>query len=204
MNNNFTPTVIKYFDGETKIYEDLTKIDYYTIKNQTLVSGVKIGNSVNEIMQGAFFDCSNAKYITIPDSVVILGKRCFAACEEIRSIELPIHIKTIGEEAFSYCKKLNTIVLSDGLGTISEGMFSYCRNLESLTIPKSVTHIENYAFFSCLSLAKIICLSETSPILLGNYIFFNFPENGTLYYPKGSDYSIWKCRLPKGWELIEI
>lgn len=204
MDNNITPTIIKYFDGEVKIYENLTKIGSYIVENKKLVSGVKIGNSVKEISEAAFCGCSNAKYITIPDSVISIGKRCFEFCQKIKSIELPIHTKIIKVRAFSYCENLNTIILPDDLETISSGILGYCRHIKQLTIPNSVKYIEGYAFFGCASLNKIICLSETSPTFQGFMIFYNMPENGTLYYPKGSDYSLWKRRLPGGWKLIEM
>ena len=204
MENNFTPTIIKYVNGDVKIYENLTKIDNNTIENKYMISGVKIGNSVKFINHGAFFGCSNAKYITFPDSVVKIENRSFEFCKKIKSIELPIHTKIIGVRAFSRCENLNTIILPDDLETISAGLFSYCKQIKHLTIPKSVKYIEGYAFFGCESLNKIICLSETSPTFEGFMIFYNMPENGTLYYPKGSDYAVWKDRLPDGWKLIEI
>lgn len=107
----------------------------------------------------------------------------------------------------------NTNIIPEGVEII--GITSLVRNNEitELTLPKSLKTIDAMAILNCMSLTKITSLAKIAPTL-GEIAFgvvngeisesFAMSPTGTLYYPKGSDYSSWVGQLPSGWNFVEI
>ena len=70
--------------------------------------------TVTEITASAFASTENAKSkltgtLTIPDSVVKIGKSAFLGCKALESITLPAGLTAIGDEAFNECESLKDI-----------------------------------------------------------------------------------------------
>ena len=107
--------------------------------NNELVTSLVIPNTVTEIKDYAFYNCTPLTSVTIPDSVT-----------------------TIGSGAFYGCEKLSSIVIPDRVTRIGIGAFRGCTSLTSVTIPDSVTIIESYAFENCTSLT-IYCEAKSKP-----------------------------------------
>ena len=101
-------------------------INYYEIEK------LVIPNSVTEIEEGAFYDCTSLQNVVIPNSVTV-----------------------IGDSAFNWCTSLQNIIIPDGVTKIEHATFSHCPNLQSIVIPDSVTVIGEYAFYGCRSLQSI-------------------------------------------------
>ncbi len=69
-----------------------------------------------------------------------------------KSITIPNTVKKIDCGAFSQCYKLENLILPEDLDTISNITASYCTKLKSINIPKNVKHISDFAFsFSGIS-----------------------------------------------------
>lgn len=67
---------------------------------------LNIGNKVEIIPNGAFYECKGLKYITIPTGVVKVQSGAFADCENLIAITLPNSIANIDESAFRGCDSL--------------------------------------------------------------------------------------------------
>lgn len=93
----------------------------------------KIKEGTEVICDYAFSD-SFIQNITIPDSLVIIGKRSFEACRKLHQVIMGRNIKTIKEFAFNGCIALKDIILPDYLETI-ETMAFKGSGLKELTIP---------------------------------------------------------------------
>jgi len=65
-----------------------------------------IGNSVTEIGDYAFCDCSGITSLTLPNSVTTIGRSAFDGCSGITSLTLPNSVTTIGDKAFGGSDKL--------------------------------------------------------------------------------------------------
>ena len=76
------------------------------------------------------------------------------------------------------------------LTTIGAMAFYLIKNIEEVIIPATVTIVGNQAFRGCSSLSSITCYATTAPQIYSQ-TFYSIKENGTLYYPSGSDYSSW-------------
>ena len=80
------------------------------------------GRKVTEIMDNGF---SNMKYlnsVSIPNTIINIGKNAFSGCNKINEINLPIHLETIGSYAFS-CSSLTRVVIPKSVQTIGYGAF---------------------------------------------------------------------------------
>ena len=89
-----------------------------------LIPDTHNGLPVTRIGDNAFYDNSNLRSVTIPDSVT-----------------------SIGSSAFSACKNLTSVTLGNGVTTIEYYAFKSCYRLTSITLPATLTSIEEYGFF---------------------------------------------------------
>lgn len=72
---------------------------------------IKAGATV--VADNAFFGCDNLANITIPDSVVHIGKCAFYNCSSLTSITIPNGVTSIDAQAFAGCNRLHTFVLEN-------------------------------------------------------------------------------------------
>ena len=96
----------------------------------------------------------DSKY-TIPDSVVEIGDEAFFNCTKLQYVFLPDSLTTIGNSCFNGCSSLKEIEIPNGVTGIRWWAFSRCKALESIIIPKSVVEIYDNAFNNCTKLADI-------------------------------------------------
>ncbi|MFR7447203.1 MAG: leucine-rich repeat protein [Evtepia gabavorous] len=97
------------------------------------------------------------KSITLPESLVSIGKNAFQACKALESITIPKNVSEIGGGAFSNCSSLATAEI---LGPVKEltgttGVFLGCAALKNVTLPDTLTNIGTGTFNGCASLEKI-------------------------------------------------
>ena len=136
------------------ITDDCTEINQYAFQKRGLTS-VIIGNSVTNIGEAAFADCSGLISVTIGNNVTSIGKLAFRMCSSLQSITIPNSVTTIGDSAFSGCRKLPSITIPDSVNSIGYAVFSSCSSLTSVTIGNSVNSIGYNAFSGCSSLTSI-------------------------------------------------
>lgn len=133
---------------EIALDESVTQIPDYTFKSSNLTS-VTIPDSVISIGRYAFFGCTGLTSVTIPDSVTSIGECAFSGCTGLTSVTIPGCVTSIGGYAFSWCTSLTSITISEGVISIEYGMFYDCTDLTLVTIPDSVTSIGIEAFYGC-------------------------------------------------------
>ena len=121
------------------------------------VESVNIDTNVIAVEERAFWNCTNLKRVTFPDtsSVTSIGEEAFAFCESLQHINLPSSITTIEEEAFSNCYSLQSVILPSSISVIPKEAFKECISLTTINIPNTVTSIGEYAFYMCESLKSI-------------------------------------------------
>ena len=166
------------------------------IKTSTneLIIGCKntvIPNTVTNIGDNAFSECSGLTSITIPDSVTSIGNWAFNNCSGLTSVTIPDSVATIGSNAFEGCSGLTSITIGSGVTSIGNMAFLNCSGLTSVTIPDSVTSIGSNAFNNCSGLTSITSLAATAPTI-SNSTFHVVKTGGTLTVPSGSTgYDVW-------------
>ncbi|MBO7496543.1 MAG: leucine-rich repeat domain-containing protein [Salinivirgaceae bacterium] len=80
-----------------------------------------------------------------------------------QSVTIPGTVISIGKNAFKNCNNLNSIVIPDRVTSIGGSAFYDCSGLTSITIPESVTSIGEYAFKNCQN-ATLYCQAESKPL----------------------------------------
>lgn len=180
---------------------------------------------------GCFENCSAIRSVELSDITVSLGAQCFRYCFYLNTVKGIERVKTIGYRCFDSCYRLTGAVLTN-LTSIGEHSFDNCRGLKQVTIGDSLKRTEMYCFYGCTGLTDVVfgtgltyivgrsfqdCSSLTSitsyntvaPGVDWNYWALDVGRNGILYYPAGSDYSIWlstigNCLGTLGWTGVEI
>ena len=127
-----------------------------------------IPNSVTDIGDHAFSDCSGLTSVTIPDSVTSIGDYAFYGCTRLTSINVDENNKNYrSDEGILFNKNMTTLIQYPSAKTNSEyvipnsvtsiyySAFSDCTRLISITIPNSVTSIGGSAFWYCTGLTSI-------------------------------------------------
>lgn len=139
-----------------------------------------------------FNTVNKVKYKLIDNTQI--GNNTFSSCIDMTDIAIPDTITTINDNAFYSCCSLTSIELPETVTTIGSYAFWSLYRLTSITIPENVTYIGKSAFEECSGLAEITCNATTAPSL-GEYAFRYVPESVNLYYPCGSNYSVWISAL---------
>ena len=88
------------------------------------LKSISIPNSVVTIGRYAFYGCSGITSISIGNSVTSIGNYSFANCSSLSSINIPNSVTSIGEHAFENCSSLNTISLSNNVIFVGENAFN--------------------------------------------------------------------------------
>ena len=98
----------------------------------TLVAGCAstvIPDTVEEIGEYAFDDCSSLTSITIPPSVTEIGEYAFCGCSSLTSITIPESVTEFGKGAFYDCPSLTEVRIPKGC-YVAESAFEDCPNVQ--------------------------------------------------------------------------
>ena len=98
----------------------------------------------------------NYQEVGIPEGVEILANWAFAQCQRLEWVSLPQTLRIIGEHAFRECVSLTEITIPDGVKEIRGGTFFGCSALGTATLPPGLREIGAYAFSCCDSLREIV------------------------------------------------
>lgn len=139
---------ISDFDG---VEYNITKLGGF--RGHSQLDWLSLPNTLQELSNLAFYNCSGITSVEIPNSVTIIGSQAFRSCSKLTSVSLGDSVKTIGSYAFAECP-LSELELPAKLETIEAFAFSKCK-LESLYIPANVTNISEGAFAECTSLQQV-------------------------------------------------
>lgn len=182
-----------YMEGNL-VYSDETKTNLLAC-SKAIKGELEIPNSVTNIGNTAFRDCTELTTITIPNCVTNIGYSAFDGCTNLTSVNIPNSVTNIGWFTFQDCKNLTSITIPLGVTSIEGGAFSGCVNLKSIEIPNSVLKIGDDAFSGCTSLNSINI--SNSVLTIGNYAFSNCISLTSVSIPKNitriEDGTFYKC-----------
>lgn len=140
------------------------------------------GTQLETIGANTFQDCG-IQNITLPESVVSVGREAFVRCTNLKKVNIPASATYVHPEAFKYCNNLvefdvddnNTVYASpDGMLTSRDKkeliLFPAGKASSTFTIlAPSFEKIGAYAFYYCQNLENIVIPKKVKSI--GNYAF---------------------------------
>ena len=128
------------------------------------------GRTVTEIGDNFLYNkpvSGSVQQITIPTSIVSIGKNAFRECTQLSSITWGIYskrpnptaayntytnLRIIDDYAFYGDSKITTVDISvPGVTTIGSYAFANCEGITKLSLPKTLSEIGNNAFDGCKS-----------------------------------------------------
>ena len=137
--------------------------------NKRELQYVNIAGSVTTIDDYAFGNCNNLLGVVIPNSVTNIGHHTFENCYNMTNLILPNSVTNIGDYAFYNCTSILGVVVPNSMTRIGNYVFAGCRSMTNLAIPNSITSIGNHAFEDCVSLPSLIIPSSVT--IIGDYSF---------------------------------
>ena len=129
-----------------------------------LVTSVNISNGIKYLdiagianSWAVFYDCTNLKSVTLPQSLTNIDASIFMNCPSITSVTIPANVSEITMNPFINCENLKEVKVSKDNGNYySDGNYLYEKKTNkivsafnvgnSVTIPDTVTSIGEYAF----------------------------------------------------------
>lgn len=167
----------------------ITKIGNGVFENSN-VETIDFNNTVSEIGDNAFKNCSNLKKIVLTNNLKYIGKDAFYKCGALTNISFSYKLRQVCEGAFAGCNNLNISVESynayysadsnvlynkDKTKIIASGKVS-----DTITIPNTVTEIAPSAFEGNNNLKKVY-FGKNNP-LIGENSFADCSNLNEVYF----------------------
>ncbi len=143
-------------EGQARVYEipeGVTSVQQWAFSRCYYLDSVTIPQSMTNV-QG-FNACKSLRFITIPESVSIIGEAAFYGCSNLQKVVIEDGTERIEINAFNSCKALREITLPQTLLYLGGGSFNNCSTLENITIPPNVIEIDEFALAQCYELREI-------------------------------------------------
>ena len=128
-----------------------------------------IPDSVTEIGDYAFYNCSGLKEINFKKEINTVGESAFNGCKNLETVVFNKNSKmvmtssgkklypvTIKNSAFANCIALKKVQLTENIETLEAGAFINCSALEEITLVEGIKNISDQTFEGCSSLEKIV------------------------------------------------
>lgn len=105
--------------------------------------------------------------LVIPDTVTQIKDDVFYNCSDLKSVTMSNSVTKVGVGAFKNCTNLANVTMSDNITNVGGEAFKNCCSLTSITIPSSVTTIDDDAFDGCYRLIEV-CNKSSFAITAGD------------------------------------
>ena len=109
---------------------------------------VRFPEQLRFISENAFLQCISLRYVTFQNQLQQIGEQAFQGAG-LEYLSLPGSLLNIGRFAFAGCENLRHVTLREGLLHIGDGAFRGCTLLRRVRVPDSVVSIGKKAFWDC-------------------------------------------------------
>lgn len=198
-----------YYNTASNWENGVLYIGKHLIKARDSVAGAyQIKQGTLTVAEEAFRNCVSLTEITVPSSVLLLGRYafnnckalykaelqstadipmdCFYECAALTSINIPNGVTNIGERAFYNCTSLNKVTLPDSVTDIESDTFYGCSSLEEVVFSANLTHIGTWAFYNCTALKRVVLPSGVT--FIGYNAFYNCSSLENIVIPDSVTY----------------
>ncbi len=143
----------------------------YPFDGQNKILDVFIGDDVESVPEGMFYNCKRMITLNIPKKVQQLGALAFGNCTELKTLNfLAENCENVSgmigdsiKSAFHGCNKIAVVTFSPKMKIMPDYMLQNCNMIKRIVLPEKLTHIGNYAFQNCKLIKKVMLpLSCTS------------------------------------------
>ena len=175
-----------YYNGDAWDNGCVLYVDNALITTKGVMNGSYTAREGTTLVaDSAFYNQEEITEITLPDTVIGIGKKAFYGCYALTSVNIPYGVKSIGERTFLECD-ITHIHIPDTVTEIGEYAFQRCEKLTEIVVPNSVTYIGDGAFTDCISLESLTLpfVGKTETTEIGyeryypfGYLFMNSTEN---------------------------
>ena len=152
-----------------QIPQGIIKIGDHAFKGNTLITKIVLPDSVKEIGNDAFSECSALENVSAA-GVESIGEDAFRGCISLEKVEFASPLTNVGAGAFAKCEKLEQIDLT-GIRNIPAEVLAGCAVLKKAFVPDAVT-IDDKAFSNCVVLSDLQC-NWKQLTTIGAYSFEN-------------------------------
>lgn len=120
--------------------KDMTKLIVCPkgIVNAVIPEGVTELNGTTYQEDVSFKSCTKLETVTLPDSMLTIGKNSFNGCG-LKQINIPDSVTKIDKSAFENCKSLRNVHIGKGCTTVYNNPFQGCPALDTLTVNEENT-----------------------------------------------------------------
>ena len=167
--------------SDVKIAQTAKYISDYALY-KTNAKSITLPDSIEAIGVSSFADSETLVGITLSENISEIPKNAFKGCTKLRLLNLPESVLAIRESAFEGCTSLVSAVFNASLDEIGKNAFKGCVKLEGLAFPENLSRIDEGAFENCSKL-KYAYIWHT---LIGNNAFNNC-SNISLFMPVRTD-----------------
>ena len=155
IGNGFGGNLFELCKGISEVtIDNITVIPQFTFARCSNLKKVTIGDTVQNIMSGAFWRTA-IEEIVIPDSVKEIGEYWYAEYSNAPADRAFSYYSNSGR-VFAQCKSLKKVVIGNGVVNIPAGMFTDCTNLEEIIIGENVRFVDCEAFLNTNDTFKVI------------------------------------------------
>ena len=141
------------------------------ITGEVIVPASFQGKPVTRVLHRAFKDCELLFSLTLPDSIVHIGKEALKNCSNLISLSIPFLGASPNDSVnthFGYLfgaedhtdhesavpASLERVTLTSG-GSLAPSAFATCKHIKELILPRSLTSIGHGALSGCASLSSL-------------------------------------------------
>ncbi len=141
-----------YKNSSYKILDTLFKTNSH-IKDVTIPNGVSFSL--------CFRENQTIERVVIPDTMTEISDEAFYNCTALREIIIGAGVESIGRSAFNSCISLRTLTIPNSVKAIASNALYNCLSLRTLIIGSGVnTDLSNIMLSSCYSLVEVYNLSQ--------------------------------------------
>lgn len=126
---------------------------YYMSDQSFYFQELYLGSAIRSIGQCSFYNrCSRLPQIIIPESVIQIGDTAFFNCSVTQSLRIGNNVRTIGNYAFYNCPNIDKLYIPDKTENIGTYAFYGCSSVDSIYIGVNISTIGRSAFEGCSNL----------------------------------------------------
>ena len=143
-------------DNEVRVFYTSEDYDQYARLTGTLVIPSTVTNqgTTYTVTTIGNFGGTNYSAVDFPNTITNLEQGCFSQCTTLTAVTLPNSVFEIGQHAFHGCTALATIALPNSVWVIGDGAFGGDTALRSVTLPDSTSLVGDVPFAGCTGLTQ--------------------------------------------------